>query len=162
MTRRPAPTHGDPDALASLADRLEFLFWQMYPRSRGRAWTTEEAVETIRDQEGTTIGVNFLNALRSGTRDNPTKQQLEALSRFFGVPIGYFLDDEVARQVAAQVHLLAALRDARISGIALRASELPPEACEQIATLIEHAADVQRTASGRGGRRGTPGRGAKD
>src|SRR5579884_390058 len=83
------------DESRSLADRIDHLLTTVHPRDRG-PYTYEEVAEGIRAQGGPTISAQYLNQLHRGRRDNPTKQHLEALARFFGVPVAYFFDDTEA------------------------------------------------------------------
>jgi transcriptional regulator with XRE-family HTH domain len=62
--------------------------------------------------------------LRTGQRDNPTLRHIEALAKFFGVPAAYFLDEDRASEVAEQLELLAAARDADIREIMMRSNDL--------------------------------------
>src|SRR6266542_1671301 len=91
--------HGRPRE--SFATKLDRLFRMMHPRDRG-PYTLEEVVEIMRQRGIATISINYLAALRKGTRDNPTKQQLEGLADVFGVPVGYFFDedDELVEEIA--------------------------------------------------------------
>lgn len=144
------PNPDAPQGQGTLAERIEYLFQQMHPGSRG-PFTIEEVVEGIRTQGGPTISYNFLHALRRGTRDNPTKQHLEALATWFHVPVAYFFDDEVATRVRSQIKVLAAMRNNAIRNIALRASELTPEGLDALADILDDVARLQRSA-----RRGAP------
>ncbi len=134
-----------PQGHGTLAERIEYLFQHMHPANRG-PYTIEEVVEGIRAQGGPTISYNFLHALRRGTRDNPTKQHLEALATWFQVPVAYFFDDDVSTRVRSQIKLLAAMRSNAVRHIALRASELTPEGLSALADIIENVARLQRTA----------------
>ena len=134
-----------PQGQGTLAERIEYLFQHMHPGNRG-PYTIEEVVEGIRAQGGPTISYNFLHALRRGTRDNPTKQHLEALATWFQVPVAYFFDDDVSTRVRSQIKLLAAMRSNAVRNIALRASELTPEGLSALADIIENVARLQRTA----------------
>ena len=134
-----------PQGQGTLAERIEYLFQNMYPRNRG-PYTMEEVVEGLRARGGPTISYNFLHALRRGTRDNPTKQHLEALASWFGVPVSYFFDDDVSTRVRSQIKLLAAMRNNAIRDIALRASELTPEGLSALADIIDNVARLQRSA----------------
>lgn len=145
---RPHPD--GPAGEGTLAERIAYLFQNMYPRNRG-PYTMEEVVDGLRARGGPTISYNFLHALRRGTRDNPTKQHLEALASWFGVPVSYFFDDEVSTRVRSQIQLLSAMRNNAIRDIALRASELTPEGLSALADIIDNVARLQRSA-----RRATP------
>jgi hypothetical protein len=65
----------------------------------------------IRRRGGPTVSHTYLWQLRRGLRDNPTKQHLEALADFFGVPPSYFFDDAAGPRPEADLELLAAFVD---------------------------------------------------
>jgi transcriptional regulator with XRE-family HTH domain len=97
----------------------------------------------IQEQGGPTISGTYIWLLRKGQRDNPTKKHLEALASFFGVPVAYFFDDDVATQLAPQLDLLAALRDSSVREIALRVAELSPGSLDAIRGMIEQVSQLE-------------------
>jgi transcriptional regulator with XRE-family HTH domain len=121
----------------SLADRLDHLFTVVRP-PKGE-YTYEQVSKAIEARGGPTISAAYVWQLRKGLRDNPTKRHLEALADFFGVPPSYFFDEDAAGRIDDQLRLLAALRDARVSGLALRASGLSEESLSAISAMIEQA-----------------------
>jgi transcriptional regulator with XRE-family HTH domain len=139
----------------TLAEKLDHLFRTVHPRNRGE-YSYEEVAEAIRRRGGPTISANYLWLLRKGLRDNPTKKHLEVLADFFGVPVAYFFDDELAARIDAQLDLLATLRDANVRQLALRAAALSPESLRAIADMVERARQLEgvpETAERRPGRR---------
>jgi transcriptional regulator with XRE-family HTH domain len=124
-------------ARLSLADKLDHLFAVVRP-PKGE-YTYEQVSKAIEARGGPTISAAYVWQLRKGLRDNPTKRHLEALADFFGVPPSYFFDQDTAERIDDQLRLLAALRDARVSGLALRASGLSEESLSAIAAMIEQA-----------------------
>src|SRR5918912_4151596 len=116
----------------TLADKLDRLFKTVRPRDGGE-FTFEEVAEGIRRRGGPTISATYIWQLRKGLRDNPTKRHLEALADFFGVSPAYFFDDAAAERIDAELALLAALRDAPVRRLALRASGLSPDSLVTIA-----------------------------
>lgn len=122
----------------TLAQKLDRLFRAAHPRGRSE-YTLEEVAEGIRARGGPTISVSYLWQLRRGERDNPRKSHLQALAEFFGVSPAYFFDDEAAARIDAQLELLAALRDASVRHLALRAFDLSPVSLAAIAAMVEHA-----------------------
>lgn len=133
---------GEPQAPLSLADKLDKLFETSHGRG-GRQVSNDEVAAAINARGGTTISASYLWLLRTGKRDNPGKAHLEALARYFGVPPAYFFDDEIARQVDAQLTLLAAVRDAGVMHLALRAAALSPQALHTITAMVEHARHLE-------------------
>lgn len=136
----------------AFAARLDRLLTTVHPRDRG-PYTYEEIADGIRAQGGPTISAQYLNQLHRGRRDNPTKQHLEALATFFGVPVGYFFDDTQARLVDEEIALLAVIRDAEIKDLALRALELGPEARRSVGTIIDELTRYQERTRRPNGRR---------
>lgn len=107
----------------TFADRLNHLFEVVHPASR-KPYSNPEVAAAISTQSGVQISAQYLWALRSGQRDNPTLRQIEAIARFFGVPPAYFFSDERASQVDEQLALLAAARDADLREIMQRSTGL--------------------------------------
>lgn len=124
-------------AANSLAARLNRLFQTVHARGQSE-YSNEEVAEAIRQRGGPTISAAYLWQLRKGLRDNPTKHHLEALAEFFGVPAAYFFDDAESAQIAAELDLLMALRDAPVRQIALRAFGLSAQSLRTIAEIVEN------------------------
>lgn len=129
-------------AASSLATRLNRLFQTVHARGQGE-YSNEEVAEAIRQRGGPTISAAYLWQLRKGLRDNPTKHHLEALADFFGVPAAYFFDDAESVQIAAELDLLMALRDAPVRRIALRAFGLSAQSLRTIAEIVENVRELE-------------------
>jgi len=127
--------------LQTLADKLNHLFATIYPAGRG-PYTNAEVEEGVRAAGGS-ISEQYLYLLRNGRRDNPTYKHLEALARFFDVPVQYFFDDTFAERYATELRLLAALRDGQVRRLALRAATVSPEALSAIAAVLEQLPETQ-------------------
>lgn len=127
---------------ATLAEKLDQLFQKMHPPDRGE-YTHKEVADGIRQRGGPTVSATYIWQLRRGLKDNPTKKHLEALADFFGVSPSYFFDEESAMRIHAQLALLAAMRDARVRNIALRAADLSPETLHAIAEIIERTRQIE-------------------
>lgn len=125
----------DQPNVRTLADRLNHLFATIHPPGRG-PYTNAEVEDAIRGAGGS-ISEQYIHLLRNGKRDNPTYKHLEALAKFFDVPVAYFFDDSVAETYSAELRLLGALRDARVRNVALRAATLSPQALNAIAGVLE-------------------------
>ncbi|MGQ7297993.1 helix-turn-helix domain-containing protein [Quadrisphaera sp. KR29] len=133
----------------SLAEKVDHLF-RTVRSSRGE-YTYEQVASEIRDAGGPTISAAYVWMLRNGKRDNPTMKHLEALASFFGVPAAYFFDDEVSAAVNEQLSLVAAMRDAGVRKVALRASGLSPESLGTIADMIERVRALEGLPEGTDG-----------
>jgi transcriptional regulator with XRE-family HTH domain len=122
----------------SLATKLDRLFQAVRPAGRSE-YSYQEVADAIRGEGGPTISATYLWQLRKGLRDNPTRNHLAALARFFGVSPAYFFDDDAAEVVDAQLSLLAAMRDASVRSVALRAAGLSVESLAAVQVVIDHA-----------------------
>jgi transcriptional regulator with XRE-family HTH domain len=144
----------------TLANKLDHLFRTIHPADRGE-FSFEEVAEAIRARGGPTISATYLWQLRRGLRDNPTKKHLEALAGFFGVSPAYFFDEAAAERIEEELVMLAALRDASVRQMALRATGLSPESLGAITEMIERVRELEglpdptsdRTTRPRRGRR---------
>src|ERR1700733_15205061 len=121
-----------------LSTKLDRLFQAVRPGGRGE-YSYQEVADTIRNGGGPTISTTYLWQLRKGLRDNPTRNHLAALARFFGVSPAYFFDEDAAEVVDAQLSLLAAMRDASVRSVALRAAGLSVESLAAVQVVIDHA-----------------------
>jgi ESX-1-secreted protein regulator len=116
----------------SIAEKLDRLF-----RATGQPEPSYMTVsEAIRAGQGVAVSHTYIWQLRTGRRDNPTVQHLTALAGYFGVPVAYFLDDDLAGRVDSQLELLRSLRDAGVTEIALRAAAVSPHGRAVISEAI--------------------------
>ncbi len=154
MARRPdpgshdAPSSGDdadaPDG-PGLADKVNRLFRTVRPAGR-REYSNQDVANALAEQGSAPISATYIWQLRKGLRDNPTKRHLEALAQFFGVPPAYFFDDDAGRQIAAELDLLAAMRDVGVRQIAQRTAGLSPAGLDVIRSLVEHVRQLEGLA----------------
>ena len=140
---------GDPPALSSLADKLNFLFAHVRPEGSTREYTGREVTEAVRAQ-GAELSQSHLSELRRGIKTNPTARVLQALARFFEVRVGFFFDDpQMVQEVQAEIELRAAMRDAQVHDVAWRVAGLRPEQRTAMFRLLtdvlnDRAADPDR------------------
>ncbi|MFE1907675.1 hypothetical protein ACFW96_28990 [Streptomyces gardneri] len=85
----------------------------------------------------TPLSAGRLSMLVNGKVPNPAIGTLHSLARSFGVPITYFVDDDVAAQTTAQLALLHAIRANDVQAVALHAAT--------VATSSAHVVDMVRT-----------------
>ena len=126
----------EPPGLRSFAQRLDLLFAATHPAGRGEVGYPEVAA-ALTEAGGPTVTPTYLYMLRTGRRSNPRADLIQALARYFKVPAGYFLDDEVAEQYAEQLKLLQAIRDTGTAGLALRAQGLSPQSQAALTAIVE-------------------------
>ncbi|WP_127360941.1 helix-turn-helix domain-containing protein [Actinacidiphila soli] len=122
----------------TLAEKIDYLFTTVHPKNRG-PYTYEEVASGIKRSGGPTISASYVWQLRTGAKDNPTMKHLEALSGFFGVSPSYFFNEETSERIAANLSMLASMRDNQVRSVALRASGLSPETLTTIQGFIERA-----------------------
>ncbi|MFE4874820.1 hypothetical protein [Streptomyces sp. NPDC056682] len=129
--------------LRKLDQRLSELIAALYPDERKRPGYAKLAAE-IRQTTGGPISGTYLWELATGKKRNVTLEQLDVLAEFFGVPPEYFLNEEVADRVNAQLKLATALRDARVRNLALRADGLSTESLDALLAMVSEARKLQQ------------------
>ena len=136
----------------TFAEKLTWLFKTVYPRSQGRPYYAREVAEGIAGQGGS-VSVNYLLALRNGTRGDPSLEVAEQIARFFGVSVAFFTGeaDRVGgpggpdraepfdvEDYQRKIGLVAALRDAGVEHITARSAGLSPANLGFLSSVIEH------------------------
>jgi transcriptional regulator with XRE-family HTH domain len=132
----------------SLAQRIDHLFKSIKPK--GREYSYEEVARGCEALSSGTFSKTYVWQLRTGQRDNPTKRHLEALATFFGVPVAYFFEDSVVERVNSQLALAAALRDADVRDIALRALQMDEVTRRSLARIVTEISQMQRSRAAEG------------
>lgn len=132
-----------PRAPMTLAEKIDILF-QTVRRPNDEQFSHEEVARACREASGESFSAPYLWQLRTGRRTNPTKRHLEALAQFFQVPASYFFDEDSSTAIAKELELLAALRDAEVRSVALRAVNLSREGIGTISDMIDVIARRER------------------
>ncbi|WP_059006589.1 helix-turn-helix domain-containing protein [Streptomyces specialis] len=124
----------------AFAERLDYLFREVRPNGRD-SYTYAEVAQGIREMTSSELAISAsaIQQLRTGAKSNPKMQTIKALADFFGVPAGYFFDEEVAERTRAEIRLIAAMRDREVRKVALRANGLSTSSLNMVATVIEQA-----------------------
>ncbi|WP_405589733.1 Secondary metabolite protein [Streptomyces sp. NBC_01190] len=122
----------------SFAELLDYLFQEVRPKGRG-SFTYAEVSQGIRETSGVAISASAIQQLRTGTNTNPKMQTIRALAGFFGVPPGYFFDEEVAERARAEIKVVAAMRDQEVRRVALRANGLSTSSLQMLNAVIDQA-----------------------
>ena len=120
----------------TLAEKLHFLF-RTVRSPEGREYSNNEVAAAV-GVSGTYIG-----QLRKGLRDNPTKETIEGIARFFLVDPAYFFDDKVTDQWDKRLALLVRLRDAGATNVAARLVGLSPDMLDVADTFLKQLETVQ-------------------
>ncbi len=121
---------------STLAEKVDYLFRWVHPRDR-KPFTHPEV------SQATGLSTGLLSALRSGKNANPTKETMERLAQFFGVPAAFFFDDQTADEVTAQIGLVAAMRDAKVANTAARMVGLSAASVEAVIALTEQLRKIE-------------------
>jgi transcriptional regulator with XRE-family HTH domain len=125
----------------SLADKLNRLFDTVYPAGRGTPYSNKEVAGAIRASGGSISDV-YIWQLRTGRRDNPTRDHLAALANFFGVSPAYFFDERAAAQTTADADVR--LRPEQVSLRSVLASQgLSPESQTLIQQLVDRCLELE-------------------
>ncbi|WP_327748088.1 helix-turn-helix domain-containing protein [Streptomyces europaeiscabiei] len=122
----------------TFAELLDYLFREVHPKERS-SYTYAEVSQGIRDTSGVAISASAIQQLRTGTNTNPKMQTIRALASFFGVPPGYFFDEEVAERTRAEIQVVAAMRDREVRRVALRANGLSTSSLQMLNAVIDQA-----------------------
>lgn len=128
---------------SELSIKLNKLFRTMRKPSEPTL-SNAAAAEAITRQTGVSISAAYLWQLRQGIKNNPTVAHLRAIAEFFGVTPSYLIDPGIDPKIDEQLDLLAALRDAGIRDLALRANGLTPEAIDSLRAMVDHARQLER------------------
>lgn len=138
----------------SFADGLAHLIATVHPPDR-KPYSYREIARGVAEQTGVTMSPTHVQQLAVGARSDPKRSHIQALAQFFGVPVTYFFDQEVAKQIDAQVGDVVAWRDTEARGLAERAMQLSSRDRETVSALMDqlHSYDDNR---GREGRRRKP------
>jgi len=137
MPRQTRPPEG------LFAQRLDHLFRTVHPKHRG-PYTPAEVADAINAAAGErVVSGTYLWLLRTGQRDNPTMKHLIAIARFFAVPPTYFFPDDSLDENAVPAELTAALGDAQVREMALRAVGLSDRSLKAITNMIDNARSVE-------------------
>src|SRR5690348_18479881 len=123
--------------MASFQSRLDHLF-RTFRAPDGGEYTYRQVADGIEQLVGYKTSPSYLQVLRTGVRINPSIKHLHGLCAFFGVPIEYFFDEDLARQLDAQLKLAASLRDPAVRELATRAAGLSAEALDSLTRMVEH------------------------
>jgi transcriptional regulator with XRE-family HTH domain len=126
----------------AFASRLDRLF-RAVTNPDGSERSYRQVAVGIQELTGTRVGATTLHALRTGLVTDPRMSTVEAIARYFGVPVSYFFDDDLASQVDAEIQFLRAMRSNDIQALALRANGLSRESLEMLAAMVNKAREAE-------------------
>jgi transcriptional regulator with XRE-family HTH domain len=118
----------------SFGDQLNQLIEVVHRRDRP-PYTNKELAEAVQGR-GVRCTPQYIGQLRAN-KHAPSLEMARALAQVFGVPIDYFNDPSVARDTDQQLAYLAAMQDAGVTKVALRAAGLSPSALQILHEVID-------------------------
>ena len=128
---------------SAFADKLVQLF-RVIRAADGREFSPEHVAAWVRANTEVTISASYLYMLRRGERENPTKDHIEALAAFFGIPPSYFFNESLGARMSEELELLAALRDSDVRFVAVRTAELHDDARRSVAAMLREMSWARR------------------
>lgn len=145
----PEPTTADqqsPEAATSdpgvLAQRLRYLF-ENKRKPDGKRYSYREVLKAIDERGGPSMSVGYLSQLVTGVRTNPMMDAVQALAKFFEVPLSYFDAHEDTEETNQRLKLVAALQHAGVQDVAMRTVGLPPESIDLVLSMIDRVRQVE-------------------
>lgn len=120
----------------TFAEKLSHLIGTVHPTTRG-PYSYREIEAGIKDHDGA-MTAGFIQQLTVGRQPYPRMHHIRALAEFFGVPTAYFFDDDITRQVDAEINKVLDWRNTEEGEIALRISALSPEHRHAVSAMIDH------------------------
>ena len=128
--------------MARFQARLDHLFLAVRGPD-GSEYSYRQVAAGIERLVGYRTSSSYLQELRAGLRTSPTMKYLHGLCAFFGVPVAYFFDEDLAARVDAQLELAASLRDPAVRKLAIHAAGLSPDALDAITQIVDHARRIE-------------------
>ena len=135
----------------TFAELLRHLIDTVHPPDRG-PYSYREIEAGIREHPGAMTAAH-VQQLATGKQPNPRKHNIEALAAFFGVPAAYFFDEDVSRQVDAEISDIIDWRNTEEGLLAQRLNELSPAHRNAVSAMIEHLAAYEQQPRDRRRRR---------
>ncbi len=112
--------------MKTMADLLNDLF-RTHRRQDGREYTASEVARAITEELHGELDPSYLTKMRNGQIENPTRNTLLLLCRFFKVPANYFFPELDLQSPPEEGSIHAALR----------ATDLEPEVQAKLEELIQ-------------------------
>lgn len=145
-------TASGPGEDTSFAERLAHLISTVHPPDR-KPYSYREIAQGVAELTGVSMSATHVQQLAVGARRDPKRSHIQALARFFGVPVTYFFDDDVAERVDGQIADVVAWRDTGARDLAQRAMRLSERDRDTVSALVDqlnsYDAGRERTRRGR-------------
>ncbi len=126
----------------SFADKLNRLL-RTLATENNKPMSANRFVEDFTAKTGMALSKGYLSELRNGVVTAPRIDLVLALSDYFGIKPGYFLDQTDDERNASQLDLIRVMRENEVGHIALRAEGLSPAALKSIAQMIDAAREIE-------------------
>lgn len=124
-----------------LAERLDFLFRTVTDPATGQQYQHRDVADAINRAAGhALISHTYIWQLRTGQKDNPTRQHIAALAAFFRVSPLYFFDN---LETQADDKAAVALRDDALRDTAIRASGLSAQSLSAVQQMIDSLRKIE-------------------
>lgn len=132
----------DGEGLPRLAEQLNHLFAAV-PRSAGsqRPHSNDSAAQALEDY-GIRVTGAALAHFRAGRRTNPSARLLAGVARLFGVPVDYFFDAELERDVNSRLSRLVTARDEQVRALLMEG--VSPRRLEHVEGILDQIRRLQR------------------
>lgn len=138
--KRTEPAGSEADRV--FRDRLNHLF-EARPSPAGKPYS----LQAVSAGTGGAISAAHLSDLRNGKKGTPGVEILEALARFFGVDVGYFLGQASVRPAelpGVDDELMRALNNPLVRQIAADTGSFGPEEWREMMEILRHQVRLQR------------------
>lgn len=137
------PSEPNPNDLEHLAERLDTLFTTVPRSDDSSQFHTSASVAEELSKQGIEVTPNHIRALRTGRRNNPSFRLLVGLAELFHVPIDYFVDDSVAKEIQESLDALVAIRGTAVQQIMLRAHGVSSESLDSVLNLLDQIRRIE-------------------
>ena len=128
----------------TLAEKTEWLFQHVRDPEDGQPYSNARIAALIEQVcPGFSVTPTTIWNIRTGKSDNPSWKLIEGLAKAFGVTPLYFTDDDAEQQTQEELALLAALQDAGVRSLALRAQGLSAQSLATVRELIERVRELE-------------------
>lgn len=138
---------------STLARRLSVLFETVLPPGRDKRYSDKEVAAAINIRaeargEGATVTNVYVWQLRTGRRDNPRLEVIQALAEFFDVPPAYFFDTTESAEIERDLLALRGMRDLRVRAVVARLGEMSDAKLSAIRDIVERVYNAPEPGAG--------------
>lgn len=126
-----------------MAERLDLLFRTVPRRDDSSQFHTSTSVAGELKKHGIDVTPTHIRALRTGRRNNPSFRLLAGLADLFQVPIDYFVDDTVSKEIQDSLETLVAIRDTEVQQVMLRAHGVSSESLDSVMNLLDQIRRIE-------------------